>query len=126
MEQISKGLKWFFLIHMVVLFLFGFVFFFAFEAYVALSGWPFSDPISGRYIGAFFIGLGITNILAYRETEWKRIELYVVSLILAFILEIIALIWGLFLSNSLPVYLNLFIEVALLAGFLYFYFKQRK
>ena len=125
-EEISKGLKWFIVIHMIVCFMFGIFFFFAIEAYTVLFSWPFLDPIVGRYVGAFFIGLGLTDIFVYRETEWNRIEYYIISLILAFIFECIALTWGIFLSNTWAVYLNLFISAAFLIGFVYFYMKQRK
>ncbi|HUW89290.1 MAG TPA: hypothetical protein VMV43_02085, partial [Candidatus Nanopelagicaceae bacterium] len=67
-EEISKLLKIGFLVHFLVSAIFGLIFLVVVESYVSLTGWPYLDPVTGRVLGALFIGLAVASLLAWRET----------------------------------------------------------
>jgi hypothetical protein len=125
-EEIVKGLKYSFLVKCIVLIFHGVWFFLSPETYVVFFQWPYLDPIAGRYIGAFMISLAITDILAFRETQFQRVELYVLFLITFLLLGMISLIWGIFIKYTWSVLANFIIMLVLLIAFAYFYFQQKK
>lgn len=124
--EILKGLKIIFLLQFVVMIIFGIFFFFFIEAYVVLFSWPYLDPIAGHYIGAFFFGVAALAILAYRETEWDRIEIIVIFHIVWILLGLIAQIWGLVTDFTFAGTFNSILHIFFLAAFTYFYLQQRK
>jgi len=68
-EEISKLLKILFLVHFFVAVIFGLIFTFVVEYYVSITGWPYLDPVTGRVLGAIFLGLAVASLLAWRETK---------------------------------------------------------
>ena len=76
-EEISKLLKILFLVHFFVAVIFGLVFTFIVELYVSISGWPYLDPVTGRVLGAVFLGLAVASLLAWRETKWHHVKIIV-------------------------------------------------
>lgn len=124
--EILKGLKIIFLLQFITMTFFGIFFFFFIEAYVVLFSWPYLDPIAGHYIGAFSLGIAVLAILAYRETEWDRIELLVIFHIVWILLGLIAMIWGLVTDFTFAGTFNSILLVFFLVAFTYFYLQQRK
>ncbi len=66
-EEISKLLKLMFLIHFFVAVIFGLVFTFIVEIYVELVAWPYLDPVTGRTLGAMFLGFAVASLLSWRD-----------------------------------------------------------
>jgi hypothetical protein len=81
----------FFGVFAVVLLIVGVAFFVAPEATVA--AWPWAlTPLTGRAVGAWLIGLGLTSVQLTRENDALRVRPAVVSAITLAILEIVALL----------------------------------
>ncbi len=127
MAEISKELKYVILAHAIVFLLFGIWFFFFIENYVDVFQWLYLDPIAGHYIGGFLLAGGIINILIYfKETEWDRIECYVIFLILFCLLGLIAQIWGSITDFTAAGIFNAILHAIFLVAYTYFFLKQRK
>ncbi len=124
--EILKGLKIIFLLQFIVMTIFGIFFFFFIEAWVTLFSWPYLDPIAGHYTGAFSFGIAVSAILAYRETEWEKIEILVIFHIVWILLGLIAQIWGLITDFTFVGTFISILHVFFLAAFIYFYLQQRK
>ena len=76
-ENVSKLLKLTFLIHFFVSVIFGLLFTVLVELYVGVIGWPYLDPVTGRVLGAVFLGLAAASLLSWRETKWESVKIVV-------------------------------------------------
>ena len=127
MGEITKELKYVILAHGIVVLIFGILFFFAIETYVDVFQWPYLDPIAGHYIGAFLLATGVINFLIFfKETEWDRIEIYVLLQILFLLLGMIAQIWGSVTDFTFAGIFNTVIHAIFFVALTYFYIQMRK
>lgn len=126
-KEISKQFKILLLIHTILLLLFGVLLVFIIEIFVALSNWPFLDPIIGWEYGIAFLGLALINLLAYEETEWKAIEKIVYMHIFMLIASAILHAWGIIYYN-LPAniwgYFALYAALAI--AYIVLYLRERE
>jgi hypothetical protein len=124
-EEISKLLKLLFLIHFFVAAIFGLLFTVLVELYVGVIGWPYLDPVTGRVLGAVFLGLAGGSLLAWRETKWESVKIVVQ-------MEIVWLIIGtavhIFAAFAFPVPFFIWIQAGImiffLVAFAWFYYDQ--
>jgi len=124
-EEISKLLKLTFLIHFFVAAIFGLVFFVIVELYRELVSWPYVDPVTGRVLGAAFLGFAAASLLSLRETKWERVKIVVqmeiVWLMLASAIHIFA-------AFVFPVPFMIWVQAGILIFFLVvfmrFYYDQ--
>jgi len=126
MVEILKGLKYTFLVEALVLLLFGIFFVFFIDTYVVLFEWPYLDPIAGHYIGAFVLGVAVCDLLAFRETNWEKIELFVILHMIWLLIASVIFIWGLITDYTWSVLFNAFLQWIFLIAFVFFYFKHKK
>jgi uncharacterized membrane protein HdeD (DUF308 family) len=127
MAEITKELKYVILAQAIVYFIFGIWFFFAIESYVAAFQWPYLDPIAGHYIGAFMLTSGVINLLIFfKETEWDKIEWYLMFQILFLLIGLVAQIWGTITDFTLAGVFNTILHCAFFAAFTYFYIQAKK
>lgn len=124
-EEISKLLKLVFLVHFFVAVIFGLTFTFITEYYVSLTGWPYLDPITGRVLGAVFLGLAVASLLAWKETKWDHVKIIVQMEIVWLAVAIVVHIWALILF---PVLIIIWVQTAIsiffLVAFTWFYYDQ--
>lgn len=124
-EEISKLLKLVFLVHFFVAVIFGLTFTFITEYYVSLTGWPYLDPITGRVLGAVFLGLAVASLLAWRETKWQHVKIIVQMEIVWLTVAIVVHIWALFVFPVLIIiWLQTAISIFFLVAFTWFYYDQ--
>ncbi|MHA2287147.1 MAG: hypothetical protein ACXABG_00045 [Promethearchaeota archaeon] len=124
-EEISKLLKLTFLIHFFVAVIFGLVFIVLTELYVGFVGWPYLDPITGRVLGAVFLGLAAASLLSWRETKWESVKIVVQMEMVWLALAIAVHVWA-FLTHAFifMVWVQLGILIFFLGAFIYFYYDQ--
>jgi hypothetical protein len=127
--QISKQLKILFLIHFFVSIIIGLVFLIFVESFTALIGWPNTDPVAGRLLGASLLGYSTSSLLAWRETEWLKVKLIVqMEIVFCAVGSIVLLICVFIPTFALPFFTWVFIVLLLffLIVFVWFYFQQEK
>ncbi len=124
-ENISKLLKLTFLIHFFVAVIFGLVFTVLVELYVDFVGWPYQDFITGRVLGAVFLGFAAASLLSWRETKWESVKIVVQMEIVWLALGIVVHIWAMLTDVFIfMLYVQAVILIFFLAAFIYFYYDQ--
>ena len=124
-EEISKLLKLTFLIHFFVAAIFGLVFTILLDLYVGVVGWPETDQITGRVLGAVFLGLAAGSLLSWRETKWESVKIVVQMEIVWLAIGLAVHIWAILTQEFI---LIIWFQVVLLAiflgAFIWFYYDQ--
>ena len=125
-EEISKLLKITFLIHFFVSAIFGLVFAVIVELYVEIVAWPYLDPVTGRVLGAVFLGFAVASLLSWRETKWESVKIIVQMEITWLALGTAVHFWAIFTDPLLPfmIFLQTAILLVFLVAFIYFYYDQ--
>lgn len=100
--QIPQILKYTFLFHMIVAFVFGIWYYLAPDTWVALVAWPYYDPVADRFMAALMIGFAVTSLLGYRAESWEKVEIVVMGEIVFTLLGTIGYIWGM-MDPSVPI-----------------------
>jgi len=90
-DPLPMAVRVFFGVFAVVLLIVGVAFFVAPEATVAVWPWTLT-PLTGRAVGAWLIGLGLTSAQLTRENDTLRVRPAVISALTLAILEIVALV----------------------------------
>ena len=94
--EIPSILKYTFLLHMIVAFVFGVLYFISPDTWVTLVSWPYFDPVSDRFMAALMIGFGVSSLLAYRAQSWEQVEIIVLSEIVFSLVATIGWVWSMF------------------------------
>jgi len=124
-DNISKLLKLTFLIHFFVAVIFGLVFTVLVELYVDFVGWPYQDFITGRVLGAVFLGFAAASLLSWRETKWQSVKIVVQMEIVWLAIGIAVHIWAMLTDVFIfMLYVQAVILIFFLAAFIYFYYDQ--
>jgi hypothetical protein len=124
-DNISKLLKLTFLIHFFVAVIFGLVFTVLVEFYVDFVGWPYQDFITGRVLGAVFLGFAAASLLSWRETKWESVKIVVQMEIVWLAIGIAVHIWAMLTDVFIfMLYVQAVILIFFLAAFIYFYYDQ--
>ena len=125
-EEISKLLKITFLIHFFVAVIFGLVFTVIVEIYIDLINWPYPDPITGRVLGAVFLGFAVASLLSWRETKWESVKIVVQMEIAWLIIGTAVLFFAIFTEPLLPfiIWVQAAILIVFLVAFTWFYYDQ--
>jgi len=124
-DNISKLLKLTFLIHFFVAVIFGLVFTVLVELYVDFVGWPYQDFITGRVLGAVFLGFAAASLLSWRETKWESVKIVVQMEIVWLAIGIAVHIWAMLTDVFIfMLYVQAVILIFFLAAFIYFYYDQ--
>ncbi|MFX1502975.1 MAG: hypothetical protein ACFFDH_18590 [Promethearchaeota archaeon] len=129
-EDISKLLKLTFLIHFFVAIIFGLVFTFILELYVDITGWIYYDPVTGRVLGAVFIGLAAASLLSWRESKWQKVKIVVqmeiVWLFIGTAVQIIAVFMFPNYGNPFVIWIQIGILIFFFVAFAWFYYDQER
>ena len=125
-EEISKLLKLTFLIHFFVAIIFGLVFAFLPDFYINLIDWPYPDPVTGRVLGALFIGLASASLLSWRETKWESVKIVVQMEVVWCRIGIAVQMFAAFTDPLLPfmIWIQIGILIFFLVAFMWFYWDQ--
>lgn len=124
-ENISKLLKLTFLIHFFVAVIFGLVFTVLVELYVSVVDWPYHDYITGRVLGAVFLGFAAASLLSWRETKWESVKIVVQMEIVWLAIGIAVHLWAILTDVFIfMLYVQSVILIIFLVAFIYFYYDQ--
>ncbi|UCE11256.1 MAG: hypothetical protein JSW61_04785 [Candidatus Thorarchaeota archaeon] len=99
--ELSNIAKYIFLFGFIVSLIFGAWFFASPESWSAITGWP-TETASSRIVGALLIAFAAGAILAYRETSWDRVEVYVLMSIVWTILGTVGMVWNIAVMTLPP------------------------
>ncbi|MFX1456028.1 MAG: hypothetical protein ACFFDB_11705 [Promethearchaeota archaeon] len=125
--EIMKELKYTFLAQLIVYLVFGIFFTFFVQQYVDLFSWPNYDPTAGRFIGVMFLSFAFVEFLAFRETDWEKVEMFVLLNMLISILGAIIQMVGVFVDGTgFAGWFNFAILIIFFVAFLYFYTQQQR
>lgn len=123
--EISKFLKYSFLIDGLVALVYGLWMLVIPESHATLFSFPYEE-FADRFIGALFLGFAIGNLLAYRASTWENVE-FVVYMNLTFL--IIGLIVELYATAMAIIPVTMFAQVLLtlflLLLFVYAYYEAK-
>ena len=125
--SISNTLKYIFLIHFLISLVFGVLFFLSPEYIVTATGWPFLDPVTGRVVGAMFLGWAFTSLFGYRATEWSEVKIVVIGDIIWTLFASVAFVWMMAIHPTIPILaigLYLSLSVLFFIMFLYAYYTH--
>lgn len=125
-ENVTKLLKLLFLIHFFVAAIFGLLFTVLVELYVGVVGWPYLDPVTGRVLGAAFLGFAAASLLAWREEKWESVKIVVQMEIVWLIIGTAVQIFAFFAFEGLPfmLWIQIGILIFFLVAFMWFYYDQ--
>ena len=100
LAEYSKFLKYTFIIHIVIGFIFGLSFLLIPEQFLSIIGWETGifDPIN-RVFGAVIVGLTSGSILALLDPDWEKVKILVRIELVWLPLGMIAMVYGMFTSD---------------------------
>jgi len=100
LAEYSKFLRYTFIIHIVIGFIFGLSFLLIPEQFLSIIGWEpgIFDPIN-RIFGAVIVGLTSGSILALLDPDWEKVKILVRIELVWLPLGIIAMVYGMFTSD---------------------------
>ena len=117
--ELSKTTKYIFLLHFIVMIIFGAWYFVSPESWSTLTGWP-DAPSTGRMLGAALISMGLGALFAFRASTWEEVEIIVLMELIWNIVGLVGMIWN-FAYLTLPVVGWALIGLLGLFFILYFY-----
>lgn len=127
-NEIPVMLKYTFLLHTLVAWFFGILLFAIPDTFNIFIGHTTPADDVNIALGALFIGLGLTSLLAFRAGDWKSVkilvELELVYPLVAIVGAIISLLGGGYPASFLYFYIGLMALFFVL--FLIPYYKHRK
>ena len=101
-QEIIPGLRITFLLHAVIGSLVGFQHLLAPRLWTDLAGLQIAETVTWRLIGAALIGFALGSWLAYRETDWDRVQIVVIMQIAWSVLGALVIAWGIVLESLPP------------------------
>ena len=126
--DIEQEIKITFLLGFIIALIYGLWFLISVESWVAVTNWPYYDPVAGRLIGSIFIPLALVLLKGYKERdEWEKIENIVIFMAGYCILAALMMIISQFLFN-LPAVNITTIIICVVLGILntHIYIQKRK
>ncbi len=126
-KEISKGLRYTFLIGFCVATIFGLTFLLFIEGYVALIGWPYLDPAVAGVLGASLLGWALLALLMFYETDWEKVKKVLLVEVFWHLLGAIVCLIAQFLY-TLPAtnWIHTIVFLIFFIAYGYFYFTERK
>ena len=121
----SKGLKTTFLVHVIVVLVFGLPLLFAPKFYETATGWDPVEPAIGRTLGAMLLALGVSSWMGYRATSWSEVRIVVAQEIAFTFLGTVASLYEA-LGPGAPtlIWLNIAVMGIFCFLWIYFYIKE--
>jgi len=126
--DIEQEIKVTFIVGFIVALIYGLWFLISVESWVAVTNWPYLDPVAGRLLGSIFTPLAIVLLKGYKERdEWEKIENIVIFMAGYCILGAIMLIFS-HVAFNLPAANIITIIACLVLGILntHIYIQKRK
>jgi hypothetical protein len=124
-QQISKGLKYTFLVHGILGLIFGLGDLLFPNLLERLYGSPVLDPGLYRVLGAAILAFTASSWLAYMEKAWERVKIVVQMEMVWTILATVVILWLVFMGGRPMVELgNAIVLGGFAAAFSFFYFRR--
>lgn len=125
-KEISKFLKYVFLLSGLAAFVFGIAFILFVEIYYSLLNWPYEEPLFTRVLGAVLLSLAILQWLSYREKKWENVKNVVIMMIVWHLLGAIVTLTGQFVF-ILPLgnLIHIIVLIVFLVAYIYAFYLQR-
>jgi hypothetical protein len=120
----SQGLKTTFLVHVIVVLVFGLPLFLVPGTYESIMNWEPIEPAIGRTLGAVLLALGVSSWLGYKATSWSEVRIVVLQEIAFTLLGAIASLYEAIVPGA-PTLIWLNIAVMGIFCILWVYFYRR-
>ncbi len=125
-EEIKPNFKYFFLGHFVIAILYGGLLVLVPRWFGTIANWPYKEIYFTRLAGSLMIGLGAGSFLAFRETKWERVEIYILAEIVWLFVGFIVNIYGLIaITHVFMQWVNALVTLGLFGGFVWTYLKYK-
>jgi hypothetical protein len=126
-KSIPNGFKPLLIVHIIVGVTFGAIFLVIPVQWGSLIGWPVSDPVIYRFLGAAVWALTASSWFAYKETAWDNVKIIVQMEMVWLILGALVALWGFFFegASALGSWLYFIVLAGLAAGFSFIYSRAR-
>jgi hypothetical protein len=121
----SQGLKATFLVHVIVVLVFGVPLFFAPAQYEAIANWEPIEPAIARTLGAMLLALAVSSWMGYRATRWSEVRIVVAQEIGFTVLGTVASLYEA-LGPGAPtmIWLNIAVLAIFCVFWMYFFRKE--
>jgi len=127
--DIEKEIQIYWFCGLITLLIFGLWYFISAESMVAVTGWPYFDPVALRVIGAVYIAWLIILLRLYKDrNNWEKIENWILFSLIVQILTIIANLIGL-IAYNIPIVnllLALIINILFVIVGIHIWIQKRK
>jgi hypothetical protein len=126
MEIMSKGLRTTFLVHVIVVLVFGVPLLLVPKTYEAITQWDPIEPAIARTLGAMLLSLGVSSWMGYKASSWSEVRIVVVQEIAFTLLGSLASLYQA-LGPGAPtmVWLNIAVMGIFCVFWIYFYTKAK-
>lgn len=121
----SQGLKTTFLVHVIVVLVFGIPLFLLPAQYEAITNWEPIEPAIARTLGAMLLALGVSSWMGYKATSWSQVRIVVAQEITFTFLGTMASLYEA-LGPGAPtmIWLNIVVLGIFCVLWIYFYRKE--
>ena len=124
--EIKPNYKYIFLAHFFIAMIFGVLLLFFPLWFAGIMNWPSEELYFTRLTGALMFGLGVGSILAFRESDWDRVEIVVISEIVWLFLGVGVSIYGLIaVTQVFMAWANTILMIGMFAAFGWMYLKHK-
>ena len=125
-RQISTGLKYTFLVHGIMMSVFGLTYLIVPVLWGDLTGCLSNQvPQAFRALSVALLGLAISSFLAFRETSWDNVKIMAQTECITNVIWVIVILLGLFFWDLPGIAWMYFVVMSSFAiAFNFFYFKE--
>ena len=124
--EIKPNFKYIFLAHFFIALIFGVLLLIFPLWFTGIINWPSDELYFTRLTGGLMLGFGLGSLLAFRETEWERVELLVISEIAWLLLGIAVNIYGIIaVTQVFMIWVNTILLIGILGAFGWMYLKHK-
>ena len=123
--EISKFLKYSFLIDGLVALVYGLWMLLLPESHATLFSFPYEE-FADRFVGALFLGFAIGNLLAYRASSWENVEFVVYMNLTFLIIGLVVELYSIAMAIIPPtMFAQVVLTLFLLFLFVYAYYEAK-
>ena len=124
--EIKPNYKYIFLGHFIIALIFGVSLLLFPLWFTGIMNWPSEELYFTRLTGALMLGLGVSSLLAFRETDWDRVEIVVISEIVWLVLGVAVNIYGIIaVTQVFMIWANTILMIGMLGAFGWMYLKHK-
>ena len=125
-NEIKPNFKYVFLGHFVIGMTYGLLLSLVPAWFGSMVNWPYEEFYFSRLSGVLMLANSVGSILAFRETEWDKVDIYVKQMIVWFFLGLMVNIYALVaITQVFMMWITALVTLGLLGVFVWMYMKHK-